>query len=453
MLSRGNLHDYQREGVQFILDNKRVFLMLDMGLGKTVTTLTAISDILDSFGANRVLVIGPLRVANSVWHKEVSNWEHLRHLKVVRATGSEKERIAALNVSSDIVCINRENVKWLVEYYGKNWPFDCVVPDESSSFKNHSSQRFKALKKILPATEYMILLTGTPSPNGLLDLWSQCYLIDSGETLGKTITNYKKRFFESDFMGYKFTPREGSDAKIHELIKPFTLSMKADDYLELPQRIASVIEITLPKKSETAYREFERELLADIDGEELEAVSAAALAGKLLQWCNGAVYTDEHKNWSIVHDEKIKALEEIVECNDEPMLVAYNFKSDLARIKKAFPDAVELDKSEETIDKWNRGEIKMLLAHPASAGHGLNLQKGGALAVWFGLNWSLELYQQFNARLHRQGQTRPVRIVHLVVSGKDSRTQFLDERVMSILESKDATQNELLTAMKRQLVG
>lgn len=215
MLLRDNLHDYQTRAVDFILKEKRVFLMLEMGLGKTVSTLTAVSDLLDSFSANRVLVIAPLRVANSVWHKEAENWQHTNHLKVVRATGTEKQRISALTVSSDIVCINRENIKWLVEYYGKHWPFDCVVIDESSSFKNQSSQRFKALKKVLPATEYMILLTGTPSPNGLMDLWPQCYLIDQGEALGKTMTNYKKRFFESDYMGYKFTPREGSDEKIH----------------------------------------------------------------------------------------------------------------------------------------------------------------------------------------------------------------------------------------------
>jgi len=448
MLSRDNLHDYQRKAVDFILDEKRVFLMLEMGLGKTVSTLTAVSDIIDSFAANRVLVIAPLRVANSVWYNEVAQWSHLNHLKVVRATGTEKQRISALTVSSDIVCINRENVKWLVEYYGKHWPFDFVVIDESSSFKNQSSQRFKALKKILPFTEYMVLLTGTPSPNGLLDLWPQCYLIDQGETLGKTVTNYKKRFFESDYMGYSFTPRQGSDEKIHELIKPYTLSMKAEDYLQLPERIDSTINVTLPKKVVADYRDFERELLAEVDGEEIEAVSAAALAGKLLQWCNGAVYTDEKQSWSKVHDEKIKALEELIECNDEPVLVAYNFKSDLARIKKAFPDAVELDKSPATIDKWNRGEIKMLLAHPASAGHGLNLQKGGSLAVWFGLNWSLELYQQFNARLYRQGQTKPTRIVHIVATADDGKNKFLDERVVEVLSLKDATQDKLLQAMK-----
>ena len=448
MLLRDNLHDYQNRAVKFILDNKRVFLMLQMGLGKTVSTLTAVSDLLDSFSTNRVLVVAPLRVANSVWHSEAKNWQHTSHLKVVRATGTEKQRISALTVSSDIVCINRENIKWLVEYYGKDWPFDCVVIDESSSFKNQSSQRFKALKKVLPAVEYMILLTGTPSPNGLMDLWPQCYLIDQGKSLGKTMTNYKKRFFESDYMGYKFTPRQGSDEKIHELIKPFTLSMKAEDYLQLPQRIDSTITVNLPKKVVNDYRDFERELLAEVDGEEIEAVSAAALAGKLLQWCNGAVYTDEKRNWSTIHDEKIKALEEIVECNDEPILLAYNFKSDLARIKKAFPDAVELDKSTETIDKWNRGEIKLLLAHPASAGHGLNLQKGGSLAVWFGLNWSLELYQQFNARLYRQGQTKPTRIVHIVATADDGKHKFLDERVIDVLQLKDATQDKLLQAVK-----
>ena len=445
MLSRDNLHDYQRKGVKFILDKRRAFLMLDMGLGKTITTLTALSDLIDGLAINRALVIAPLRVANSVWAKESANWKHTRHLKVVTATGAERQRIAALNVSADIVCINRENVKWLVEYYGKHWPFDCVVIDESSSFKSQSSQRWKALRKVLPFTDYMILLTGTPSPNGLMDLWPQCFLIDSGESLGKTVTGFKQRFFESDFMGYKFTPREGAADKIHELIKPYTLSMKAEDYLSLPQRTDSVVDVSLPEKTLRDYRTFEKELIAEMDDEEIEALSAAALANKLLQWCNGYVYTDEHKNGVEVHKEKIEALKEIVECNDEPILVAYNFKSDLARIKKALPDAVELDKSAETIERWNRGEIKILLAHPASAGHGLNLQKGGSLAVWFGLNWSLELYQQFNARLHRQGQTKPVRIVHLVAKG------LLDERVLSVLKDKDATQEQLLSAMKGEL--
>ncbi len=443
MLCREDLHEYQRRGVEFIKDKKRVFMLLDLGLGKTVTTLTAISDLLDSFTVNKVLVIAPLRVANSVWPVEVGLWSHLNHLKVNVATGSERKRIAALSSSCDIVSINRENIKWLVDYYGKNWPFDCVVVDESSSFKNNSSQRFKAIKKILPATDYIVALTGTPSPNGLLDLWSQVFMLDFGTTLGRTMTAYKQRFFEADYMGYKFTPKEGSDKKIHDLIKPFTLSMSAADYLELPPRIDSVIHVDLPAKILAQYKEFENDLILEVQEYELEAQSAAVLANKLLQWCNGATYTDEHKNWITLHDEKLNALSDLVEENSgENMLIAYNFKTDLVRLQKKFPDAVVLDKHQETIDNWNAGKIKMLLAHPASAGHGLNLQKGGSMLVWFGLSWSLELYQQFNGRLYRQGQVKPVRVVHLAASG------CIDERVMSVLSCKDATQKDLLNALK-----
>ena len=443
MLCREDLHEYQRRGVDFIKDKKRVFMLLDLGLGKTVTTLTAISDLLDSFTINKVLVIAPLRVANSVWPTEVNEWQHLNHLRVNVATGSERKRIAALSSTCDVVTINRENVKWLVEYYGKKWPFDCVVIDESSSFKNNSSQRFKAIKKILPATDYVVALTGTPSPNGLLDLWSQVFMLDFGETLGRTMTAYKQRFFETDFMGYKFTPRTGSAEKIHDLIRPFTLSMSAADYLEVPCRIDSILPVKLPAKVLAQYKEFETDLILEVQAQELEAQSAAVLANKLLQWCNGATYTDALKNWIALHDEKLKALSELVEENSgENILVGYNFKTDLERLQKAFPHAVVLDKQQSTLDDWNNGKIPLLLAHPASAGHGLNLQKGGSMLVWFGLNWSLELYQQFNGRLHRQGQTRPVRVVHIVAEG------CIDERVMDVLSCKDVTQKDLLNALK-----
>jgi SNF2 family DNA or RNA helicase len=442
MLCREDLHEYQRKGVEFIKDKKRVFMLLDLGLGKTVTTLTAVSDLLDSFTVNKVLVIAPLRVANSVWPSEVSEWSHLEYLKVNVATGNEKNRISALSSTCDIVTINRENIKWLVDFYGKDWPFDCVVVDESSSFKNNSSQRFKALKKVLPGTDYMIALTGTPSPNGLLDLWSQVFLLDFGASLGRTMTDYKRRFFEADYMGYKFMPKSGSSDKIHDLIRPFTLSMSAEDYLDVPDRIDSAIIIDLPAKILTQYKEFERDLILEVQEKELEAQSAAVLANKLLQWCNGATYTDAHKNWITLHDEKLKALAELVEENSgENMLVAYNYKTDLIRLQKQFPNAVVLDKQQSTIDRWNRGEISMLLAHPASAGHGLNLQKGGSMLVWFGLTWSLELYQQFNGRLHRQGQTKPVRVVHIVAR------DCIDERVIDVLSDKDATQKDLLTAL------
>lgn len=443
MLSRDNLHEYQNRAVAFIKEKKRSFLMLDLGLGKTTSTLTAYSDLMDGFVVERILVIAPLRVANSVWGQECLKWSHLKHLKVSICTGAERARIASLSKTADVYTINRENVPWLVKHYGKKWPFDAVVIDESTSFKSSSSQRFKALRKILPETQYMTLLTGTPSPNGLLDLWAQVFLVDLGQTLGRTMTAYKQRFFEADFMGYKFTPRAGSDKKIQDLISPFCLSMSAADYLELPDRIDIIEKVTLPAKTKALYDSFERELLATLpSGERVEAMNAAVLANKLLQWCNGATYTDENGNFETIHDLKLDALSDIVEQNDEPMLVAYNYKTDLSRILERFPDAVVLDSDAETIARWNLGEIKMLLAHPASAGHGLNLQAGGSLCIWFGLNWSLELYQQFNARLYRQGQTKPVRIVHIVAE------DCIDERVLRVLSDKDAVQSKLLFALK-----
>lgn len=444
MLSRDNLHSYQRKAVDFILSEERCMLALEMGLGKSVSTLTAICDMLDGFTASKVLVIAPLRVANSVWAQETRLWTHLNHLRVSVCTGSEKARRAALSVDADVYVINRENVMWLAQNYGKNWSFDTVVIDESSSFKNSSSKRFKALRKMLPQIERMVLLTGTPSPNGLLDLWAQMYLIDYGERLGRTLTGYKQRFFEPDFMGYKFSLRSGADEKIHRLVSDKVIHMSADDYLDLPDRIDIVQRVTMPGAALSDYKDFERTMLAELDdGETVEATTAAVLANKLLQWSNGAMYTDQNGNWSETHVAKLDALSDIIEDNPgENILVAYNYQSDLARLLKRFPQAKQLDKKQETIDAWNRGETPLLLAHPASAGHGLNLQKGGALCVWFGLNWSLEYYQQFNARLHRQGQDRPVRIAHIVCE------DTIDERVLNVLRDKDAVQNNLLSALK-----
>jgi SNF2 family DNA or RNA helicase len=444
MLSRYNLHKYQEQAVDFILGQQRCALFLGLGLGKTVTTLTAICDMLDTFTARKVLVVAPLRVANSVWAQEVRLWDHLKHLRVSVATGSNKARREALSLDADIYVINRENIPWLVENYGSRWDFDVVVIDESSSFKNPSSKRFKALRKMLPNIDSVILLTGTPSPNGLLDLWAQMYLVDYGERLGRTLTNYKQRFFEADYWGRKFEPRKGSEEKIHALLADKIIHMSADDYLDVPTRIDLQVRVPMPPKVAEGYKEFERTMLAELDdGEEVEASTAAVLANKLMQYANGALYTDANGNWSETHAAKLDALSEIVEDNEgETILVAYNYKSDLARLLKRFPQAKLLDKRQETIDAWNRGDIPMLLAHPASAGHGLNLQKGGALCVWFGLNWSLELYQQFNARLHRQGQTRPVRVVHILAENT------IDERVIGVLGDKDAVQRNLLTALK-----
>lgn len=444
MLLRDDLHEYQNRAIEFIKSEKRCGLFLDMGLGKTATSLTAASDMLDMMAVKKVLVIAPLRVANSVWAQEARNWEHLQHLKVSVCTGPEKKRMAGLHRTADVYTINRENVPWLVQHYAKKWPFDAVIIDESSSFKSPSSKRFKALKRILPDTNYVVLLTGTPSPNGLLDLWSQLYLVDFGQRLGKTFTGYKQRFFESDFMGYKFTPREGAADNIHRILSDKVLSMSAADYLEVPDRIDITTTVDLPAKIKQQYDSFENTLLAELEsGEEVEAISAAVLANKLLQWSNGATYTDDKGNWSELHVAKLDALAEIIEDNPgENLLVAYNYKTDLERLQKRFPEAVVLDKEQRTIDDWNAGKIKMLLAHPASAGHGINLQHGGSVIVWFGLNWSLELTQQFNGRLHRQGQQKPVRIIHLVAKG------CIDERVMIAIDEKGQTQEALLSALK-----
>jgi len=444
LLSREHLHPYQRRSVEFIKNRKRCGLFLDMGLGKSVSTLTAALDLIQSFAIHKVLVVAPLRVANSVWAQEVQKWSHLKPLRVSVCTGPSKKRLGALQMDADIYVINRENIEWLVEQYGTRWPFDMVVVDESSSFKNASSKRFRALRKTLPYTTYMALLTGTPSPNGLIDLWAQVYLIDFGKSLGRTMTAYKQRFFEQDYMGYNFEPRPGSDKLIHDLIGSFTIHMSADDYLDLPRRIDVTVKTTLPPAIMETYRNFERTLLAELeDGKEVEAMSAAVLANKLLQFSNGGMYTDEHRNWSDIHSLKLDALAEIIEDNaGENMLVSYNYRFDLERLQKRFPNAVVLDKQQETIDRWNRGEIRLMLAHPASAGHGLNLQGGGSLIVWFGLTWSLENYLQFNARLHRQGQLKPVRVIHIVTENT------IDERVLNVLAEKDRTQRALLAALK-----
>ena len=444
MLTRDNLHGYQNRAVDFILEKKKVALFLSMGLGKSISSLTAIADLIDSMSVNKVLVIAPLRVANVTWHTEALNWAHTKALKVNICTGNEKNRRAQLLKRADVYVINRENVEWLVNLYGKKWPFDCLIIDESSSFKSPSSRRFKALKKIITFTEYAAILTGTPASNGLLDLWSQYYLLDCGARLGRTMTSYKQRFFESDYMGFKFTPRKGAEEKIHDLLSDITLSMEAADYITLPPRIDSNVIVTMPPSIIKKYKDFEKDLILETEAEEdVVAESAAVLANKLLQFANGAIYTDDKGNWEEIHKSKIDALKDIVDDNaGENILVAYNYKTDLERLKKAFPQGVVMDKQGEAVDRWNNGEIKILFAHPASASMGINLQKGGSLLVWFGLTWSLEYYLQFNARLHRQGQKKPCRVIHIVSDGT------VDERVLKVLGDKDAVQSSLLNALK-----
>ena len=443
MTSRNDLHPYQNRMIDFIYNTPKCAVWAGLGLGKTITTLTAITDLLDSLTVCKVLIIAPLRVANSVWHTEAKRWTHTKDLIFSIVTGSEKERISALFKSADIYVINRENVQWLVEHYKTKWPYDLVVIDESSSFKSASSQRFKALKKVRTLTDRMVQLTGTPSPNGLIDIWSQMFLLDGGERLGKTMSAYKMRFFQTGHNGYTLKPVNNADKIIHRLIDDMVISLNVDDYLQMPERIDTVMRVNMPLARLAEYKQLEREFLIQINDNEIVAYNAATLAGRLLQMCNGAIYTDELKNWTELHTAKLDALDEILEDNqDENLLIAYNYKTDLIRLKARYPDAVVLDNDPDIITRWNNGEIKMLLAHPASAGHGLNLQHGGSIIVWFGLNWSLELYQQFNGRLHRQGQTKPVRIVHIVADG------CIDDKVMRAIENKAQTQQELLNALK-----
>jgi len=417
-----------------------------MGLGKTATTLTSVSDLLDSFVIKKTLVIAPLRVCNSVWQQEAIKWEHLKYLVMSLCTGSAAQRKAGLSTKSDIYLINRENVVWLVEECKKTrrWPFDCVIVDESSSFKNPSAKRFKKLKSVLKHINVMVLLTGTPSPNGLLDLWSQMFLVDRGESLGETMNGYKDQHFTSDYLGYNWTLKAGSDKKIQSSINHQVLSMSAEDYLEVPERIDIYERVRLPVDVMKSYLKFERDLLINLlTGEVVEAFNAAVLANKLLQYANGALYTDKDGSWAEIHKVKLDALADIIaESPSENILVAYNFKTDLARLQKRFPSAEVMDKPGKNVDRWNNGEIKLLLAHPDSCGHGLNLQYGGSMIVWFGLNWNLALDMQLIARIHRQGQTRPVRVVRIIAEGT------IDERVLSVLADKKCTQNDLINALK-----
>lgn len=443
-LTRDLLHDYQLSGVKNIIDNPFYALWLDLGCGKTLTSITAVADLSDSMQINKVLIIAPLRVAATTWHKEIERWEHTKHLTYSICIGSQKKRLESLMQNADVYIINRENVKWLVEHYKSKWPFDMVIIDEASSFKSTKSQRWKALRKVRPYIDRMLSLTGTPAPNGLMDLYAQVYLLDTGERLGRNMSAFKSRYFESDYMGYKYTIKKGAEQEIYKKLEDITMVLKAEDYLELPDRVNLVESVSLPPKLKSQYDVLEKEFIAEIESTEIAVFNAAALANKLLQFSNGAVYIDDDKNWQELHNSKIEALKDLVEDNpSENILVAYNYKTDLERLQKAFPKAVVLDKAGEAVDKWNNGEIKMLLAHPASAGHGLNLQHGGSMIVWFGLNWSLELYQQFNGRLHRQGQTKPVRIIHLVAEG------CIDEKVMKAIESKAKTQDQLLDYLKQ----
>lgn len=442
-------HNYQAFASEFILEHEVCCLMLDMGLGKTVITLSALWElVLDRFDVSRILVIAPKRVAEDTWPKEIAKWEHLKGLSFSLVLGSRAEREAALQKRAFLYIINRENVTWLVNNY--RWDFDMVVIDELSSFKSNKAERFKSMKRVRPQVTRIIGLTGTPAPNSLLDLWPQMYLLDMGKRLGRFIGGFRERFFVPDKRNreiiYSYKPRDGAEDAIYRLVSDICISMKAVDYLDMPERIDNRIEVTMSPKEQKLYDDFQRDMILSIAGEELDAVNAAALSGKLLQMANGAVYGDGKKVFPI-HDRKLDALEDLVEAaNGKPLLVAYWYQHDLQRLQARFKNARRINTSKD-IDDWNAGKIPLALIHPAAAGHGLNLQDGGCTIVWFGLTWSLELYQQLNARLWRQGQKHTVVIHHIVTKGTH------DEDVMRALENKDMRQSALIEAVRARIGG
>jgi len=441
-------HDYQTFATNFVLEHPVCGLILDMGLGKSVITLTALwSLLLDSFDVGRVLVVAPKRVAENTWPQELAKWDHLDGLSFSLVLGSEKERRAALQHRAKIYIINRENVAWLVENH--RWDFDTLVIDELSSFKSSKAQRFRALKRVRPRIARVIGLTGTPQPNSLLDLWPQMYLLDMGQRRGRFMGGYRERFFLPDKRNreviYSYKPKEGAEEKIYELISDICISMKATDYLDMPELVTSQVEVRMNAREWKLYDDFSRDMVLHLKGGDLDAVNAAALSGKLVQMANGAVYGDNRKVHHI-HNRKLDALEDIIEAaNGKPLLVAYWYKHDLERIRQRL-DVRTIDRPED-IEDWNAGKIPVALIHPASAGHGLNLQDGGSTIVWFGLTWSLELYQQLNARLWRQGQKHTVVIQHIVTAGTH------DEDIVRALEKKDMSQTALIAAVKARIGG
>ena len=441
-------HDYQKYAIQFIEKEDVSALLLDMGLGKTVITLTAIRNLIIKGKAGRVLIIAPLRVAKSTWPDEIAKWDHLHDLTYSVAVGTERERIEALNKNVEIVIINRENVDWLVNKSGYRFNFDMIVIDELSSFKSWQSKRFKALLKIRPYVERIVGLTGTPSSNGLMDLWAEYRILDFGERLGRYITKYRLKYFEPDkrsatvIFSYRLLP--GAEEQIYKEIADITISMKAKDYLKMPDLIINEVQVDLEASERRAYDTMKKEMVVRLsDVEEIDAVNAASLSGKLLQMANGAVYDDE-KRVIRIHDRKLDALEDLIEAaNGKPVLIAYWFKHDLDRIKERFNVREIL--TDDDIKAWNNGKIDVAVIHPASAGHGLNLQQGGSTLIWFGLTWSLELYEQANARLYRQGQKETVVIHHIITKGT------IDEDVMLALKRKEKTQSALIDAVKARL--
>lgn len=441
---------YQQTGEQWILSRRKCGLFLEMGLGKTVITLTAVKKLLEDHAITRVLVIAPLRVAMTVWQEECEKWDHLNGLRCSKVLGSQQERINALNKDADIYIINRENVQWLVAHQAtlRAWPFDMIVIDELSSFKSAKSMRFRSLRRVLPATRRVVGLTGTPSPNGLIDLWSQLYLLDQGERLGKTLGWYRQTYFDpGDRNGqvvFNWRLKKGAAESIYARIGDICMSMKAEDYLEMPDRHDVECITRLSEREQAAYDTMERDLVLPFAGERITAQNAAVLTGKLLQLANGAIYTPEG-NYLKVHDRKLDTLEDLIEsANGQHVLIYTAFRSDMERILMRFPQARALITAND-VNAWNQGKVEIMVAHPASAGHGLNLQEGGHIIIWFGLTWSLELYQQANARLYRQGQQQKVTVCHVITQGT------IDEDVLRVLTGKAERQDALMDAVKARI--
>ena len=442
-------HNYQAYAINYIETHPIAAVLLDMGLGKTIISLTAIADLLfDSFEAHRILVVAPLRVARDTWPAEIAKWEHLQHLTYAVCVGTPKERRMALLSGADITIINRENLGWLIDSSGFDFDYDMVIIDELSSFKNHKSKRFQSLMKVRPKVTRIIGLTGTPSSNGLMDLWAEFKLLDFGERLGRFITHYRNNYFVPDKRNgeiiYSYKPMPYAEDAIYRRISDITISMKSTDHLQMPELITSQYEVQLSEEEEKRYEELKADFILELPEGEITAANAASLTGKLSQLANGAIYDDDG-NIIEFHDRKLDALEDLIEAaNGKPLLVAYWFKHDLQRIKKRFN--VREIKSSKDISDWNNGDIPVAVIHPASAGHGLNLQAGGSTLIWFGLTWSLELYQQTNARLWRQGQTSgTVVIEHIITKGT------IDERILKALSLKEVTQNALIDAVKANL--
>lgn len=449
MLDRNNLHAYQRTAVEHIKEHPECALFLDMGLGKTVSTLTAIVDLINFFEVSKVLIVAPKRVAEMTWGDEVENWQHLNGLRVSVIKGTAKQREAAARADADIYTVSRDNLVWLLQMWGgSKVPYDMLVLDELSSFKNHQSKRFKAAKIIRRSCNRAVGLTGTPAPNGLIDLWAQMYLIDGGVRLGRTITDYRANYFRPGAQNggiiYEYKPLPTTENVLSEKIADITLSMKALDFLDMPELTYINNYVELSPKVKKQYDKFEEDqVLQLMQEEEITALSAAALSNKLLQFAGGAIY-DADRQVHGVHNEKLETLVEMIEAaNGSPVLVAYNFQHEKDRILDALKDyGAEALEGVDSVRRWNNGEIPVLVTHPASAGHGLNMQKGGNRIIWFGVTWSLELYQQFNARLWRQGQRNGVFVHHIVARGT------IDEKVIAALSGKAATQDGLMSAVK-----